>query len=130
MIPYLRYRGPQARENLHRRRVICTLVAAGKKVGVSAFSHKAIRKVLEEVQIAAIDLDMEVRCVQKVSEDSATKICPALQRPPTTKRLSPHSNQARPRSSPEQYGCGPGPNISMPWMCCLLMRLDRWLSQT
>ena len=53
--------------------MICTLVAAGKKVGVCAFSHKAIRKVLEQVQLAAIELEMEVRCVQKVSEDSANE---------------------------------------------------------
>jgi predicted RecB family nuclease len=64
---------PGAGKTYTAARVICTLVAAGKKVGVSAFSHKAIRKVLEQVQLAAIDFDMEVRCVQKVSEDSCNE---------------------------------------------------------
>ena len=47
-------------------------------MGVSAFSHKAIRKVLEQVQLAAIDFDMEVRCVQKVSEDSCNEDLPGV----------------------------------------------------
>ena len=64
---------PGAGKTYTAARVICTLVAAGKKVGVSAFSHKAIRKVLEQVQLAAIDFEREIRCVQKVSEDSANE---------------------------------------------------------
>ena len=69
---------PGAGKTYTAARVICTLVAAGKKVGVSAFSHKAIRKVLEQVQLAAIELDMEVRCVQKVSEDSVNDDLPGV----------------------------------------------------
>lgn len=45
-------------------RMICALVAAGKKVGVAGFSHKAIRKLLEEVVLSsrasARDLQLSV----------------------------------------------------------------------
>ena len=70
---------PGAGKTFTAARVICTLVAAGKKVGVSAFSHKAIRKVLEQVQLAAIELEMEVRCVQKVGEDSCNEDLPGVE---------------------------------------------------
>jgi predicted RecB family nuclease len=51
-------------------RMICNLVRQGKKVGVTALSHKVIGKVLKEVQIAADEFGIEVRCIQKVREDA------------------------------------------------------------
>jgi uncharacterized protein len=50
-------------------RMICALVAAGKKVGVTANSHKVIRNLLDQVARAAEDLGITaLTCIQKVSE--------------------------------------------------------------
>ena len=49
-------------------RMICALVRAGKKVGVSALSHKVIRNLLDEVVEAAEEERTPLRCIQKVSD--------------------------------------------------------------
>jgi uncharacterized protein len=49
-------------------RMICELVRAGKKVGVTANSHKVIRNVLDETIKAADSLGIAVPCWQKVTE--------------------------------------------------------------
>lgn len=49
-------------------RMICAAVAAGKKVGVTAVSHKVIRNLLEEAVKAAEEEGMELRCVQKLTK--------------------------------------------------------------
>lgn len=51
-------------------RMICALVRAGKKVGITATSHKVIRNLLDAVQRAATEEGLAVRCIQKVSETS------------------------------------------------------------
>jgi uncharacterized protein len=48
-------------------RMICELVRAGKRVGVTALSHKVIENLLAEVAKAAQDEGLRVRCVQRVS---------------------------------------------------------------
>jgi uncharacterized protein len=50
-------------------RVICRLVQAGKKVGITAVSHKVIRNLLDEVLRAAKELGVDVRCFQKGDPD-------------------------------------------------------------
>jgi predicted RecB family nuclease len=50
-------------------RMICELVRAGKRVGITAVSHKVIRNLLEEVLVAAKAEGTSIRCVQKVSAD-------------------------------------------------------------
>jgi hypothetical protein len=50
-------------------RMICTLTHAGKRVGVTANSHKVIRNVLDEVLEAAPERDALVNCIQKAAED-------------------------------------------------------------
>ena len=50
-------------------RMICTLTHAGKRVGVTANSHKVIRNVLDEVLEAAPELGASVDCIQKVAEE-------------------------------------------------------------
>jgi predicted RecB family nuclease len=54
-------------------RMICTLVQQGKKIGITALSHKVIRKMLEEV-VKAADEDKiaGVRCMQRSDEEEAT----------------------------------------------------------
>ena len=49
-------------------RMICTLVAAGRTVGVTANSHKVIRNLLDEVLKAAKERAVDVACVQKPKE--------------------------------------------------------------
>jgi uncharacterized protein len=52
-------------------RVICRLVEAGKKVGITAVSHKVIRNLVDEVLDAAQELGVEVRCIQKADPEDA-----------------------------------------------------------
>ena len=52
-------------------RMICELVARGKRVGVTAVSHKVIRNLLDEVVRAAPEFGVDPACiVQKVSKKS------------------------------------------------------------
>jgi uncharacterized protein len=48
--------------------MICALVKSGAKVGITATSHKVIRRLLDEVLTASIEMGHTVRCIQKVSE--------------------------------------------------------------
>ncbi len=50
-------------------RMICALVREGRKVGVTAVSHKVITKLLEEVVKAAAEEALPVQCVRKVTDD-------------------------------------------------------------
>jgi uncharacterized protein len=50
-------------------RMICTLAQAGKRIGITANSHKVIRHVVDEVLEAAPELGASVHCIQKVTED-------------------------------------------------------------
>jgi predicted RecB family nuclease len=51
-------------------RMICTLVRAGKRVGVSAVSHKVIRNLLEATLDAAAEEGCAIACVQKTRDDA------------------------------------------------------------
>ena len=58
---------PGAGKTFTGARMICQLVKQGKKVGVTALSHKVIRKLLEEVLKAAVEDGVpQVRCMQKL----------------------------------------------------------------
>ncbi len=58
--------GPPGTGKTHTgARVVCELVRAGKKVGITAVSHKVIRNLVLEVLAAARELGLEVRCFQK-----------------------------------------------------------------
>jgi len=48
--------------------MVCSLVAAGKTVGVTANSHKVIRNFLDGVLKAAEKRGVDVRCIQKPDE--------------------------------------------------------------
>jgi len=62
--------GPPGTGKTHTgARVVCRLVAAGKKVGVTAVSHKVIRHLLDEILAAAKELRVDVRCIQKVPDE-------------------------------------------------------------
>jgi predicted RecB family nuclease len=61
---------PGAGKTYTGARMICQLVAEGKRVGVTALSHKVIRKLLEEVVTAAgVDGIRGVKCMQKLNDE-------------------------------------------------------------
>ncbi|MBW7990800.1 MAG: TM0106 family RecB-like putative nuclease [Planctomycetes bacterium] len=49
-------------------RMICSLVQQGKKVGITANSHKVIRNLIDKVIEAAAEMQINVSCVQKPKE--------------------------------------------------------------
>lgn len=63
---------PGAGKTFTGSQMICDLVRAGKKVGVTANSHKVISHLLEGALQAARDGDVTISCVQKVSEAPTT----------------------------------------------------------
>ncbi len=60
-------------------RMICELVAAGRKVAVTGPSHKVIRNLLDAVLAAAAEPQQTVRVVQKVREDDVDSAAPFRQ---------------------------------------------------
>lgn len=56
---------PGAGKSYTGARVICYLVSKGKKVGITANSHKVIRGLLDEVLKAATEMEIDLRCIQK-----------------------------------------------------------------
>jgi uncharacterized protein len=53
-------------------RLICALVRAGKKVGLTALSHKVIRKLIDKTLEAASEEGLRISIVQKPGEKSAS----------------------------------------------------------
>lgn len=52
-------------------RMVAELVRAGKRVGITATSHKAIGKLLEEVMACADGVGIEIAALQKAEDDQA-----------------------------------------------------------
>src|SRR6266850_746759 len=61
---------PGAGKTYKAARMICDLLRDKKKVGITAVSHKVIRKLLEEVLKAAKEEKVAVHCIEKVKEKS------------------------------------------------------------
>ena len=59
---------PGAGKTFTGARMICELVRLGKKVGITANSHKVIRNLIDEVIRQAEEHRVELRCCQKVSQ--------------------------------------------------------------
>lgn len=60
---------PGAGKTFAGARMICELIRQGKKVGITAVSHRVIRNLLDEVVSAAHESGIaDMRCIQKVSE--------------------------------------------------------------
>ncbi len=49
-------------------RMICSLVQQGKKVGITANSHKVIRNLIDKVIEAAVEMGIDISCIQKPKE--------------------------------------------------------------
>jgi predicted RecB family nuclease len=65
---------PGAGKTFTGARMICELVKEGKKIGITALSHKVIRKLLEEVVDAAKEQEQdEVRCMQRSDTEEPTE---------------------------------------------------------
>ena len=60
---------PGAGKTYTGARMICELVKRGKKIGITALSHKVIRKLLDEVVDAAEEAKLRVRCLQRVKDE-------------------------------------------------------------
>ncbi|MCZ7537660.1 MAG: TM0106 family RecB-like putative nuclease [Acidimicrobiia bacterium] len=61
---------PGAGKTYMGARMICELVRTGRKVGVTAVSHKVIRNLLEAVIEAAEEEGLDVQCLHKVKDRS------------------------------------------------------------
>lgn len=59
---------PGAGKTYTASRMIVDLVRAGRRVGVTANSHKVIRNVLDAAIAEADEVDFDLRCIHKVSE--------------------------------------------------------------
>jgi predicted RecB family nuclease len=65
---------PGAGKTYTGARMICDLVAQGKKVGITALSHKVIRKLLAEVVDAADEGSQKgIKCIQRSDEEEGTE---------------------------------------------------------
>jgi predicted RecB family nuclease len=53
-------------------RMIATLVKAGKRVGITANSHTVIRRLLDEVVEAGVEIGVSLKCIQKTEKGDAT----------------------------------------------------------
>jgi uncharacterized protein len=61
---------PGAGKTYTGARMICELVERGKKIGITALSHKVIRKLLDEVVEAGREEKIQgLKCLQKVKDD-------------------------------------------------------------
>lgn len=65
---------PGAGKTYTGARMIVELVRAGRRVGVTAVSHKVIRNLLDEVVRAAAEEGTTVRCMHRVSEKSKVPV--------------------------------------------------------
>lgn len=63
---------PGAGKTYTGARMICELVKQGKKVGITAMSHKVIRNLLDGVMSAAQEGALEIKCIQKVRSKPST----------------------------------------------------------
>src|SRR6266404_6124333 len=64
---------PGAGKTYTGARMICQMLKQGKKIGITALSHKVIRKLLDEVVDAAHEADFEgARCMQRSDEQEET----------------------------------------------------------
>ena len=60
---------PGAGKTFTGARMICELVRHGKRVGITATSHKVIANLLKEAIVAASETGIDIRCVQKVKKE-------------------------------------------------------------
>jgi predicted RecB family nuclease len=71
---YLPVQGPPGSgKTWNGARMAIALMRAGRRVGVTALSHKAIHRFLEEVEAAALEIGFDFRGLKKCGEDPGTQ---------------------------------------------------------
>src|SRR5207249_4579152 len=63
---------PGAGKTFTGAQMICELVRLGKKVGITANSHKVVRNLIDATLKAADELGVRVQCCQKTDETERT----------------------------------------------------------
>jgi predicted RecB family nuclease len=79
---------PGAGKTFTGARMIVDLVRAGKRIGISAVSHKVIRNLLNEVVRAAAEENTRVRCMHRVSSKSTVGAAGIHEEPNATKAVA------------------------------------------
>ncbi len=59
---------PGAGKTYTGARMICALAREGKRIGITANSHKVIRNLLDEAVVATADEGLPIHCIQKVTD--------------------------------------------------------------
>ena len=112
---------PGAGKTFAGARMMCELIRQGKKVGITAVSHKVIRNLLDEVALGRPGKRYcGPECVQKVSEKTKENRTASRSQPTTRSRLrhcGPELRWLR-----VQLGCGRARTISRRWTCSLSMK--------
>jgi uncharacterized protein len=106
-------------------RMIRALVRAGKKVGVTAASHKVIRNLLDEVlkqetaAVTTVDVQLEGPGFSpaRMREQEGTDVGPGLQPRPTGERGGPLSQRSAPRSGSVGDHCHSRPIVRLGHKC-------------
>ncbi len=118
---------PGAGKTYTGARMICQLVAQGKKVGVTALSHKVIQKLLAQVVEAAADDGVAgVHCLQKLKDLDDLEPIEGIA--VTTKNED--ASRALASRTANVVGAVSWtwvlPDFLSRWMRCLSMRLGKW----
>lgn len=87
---------PGAGKTYTGARMICALIRAGKRVGITANSHKVIRNLLDEVTRAAREQGINVSCVQKPERGNEEEDTAFLKLLKTNEALDDAIQQAAP----------------------------------
>ena len=123
---------PGAGKTFCGARMICELVRQGKKVGITATSHKVIRNLLDAVAKEADRSGTDVRLAHKNGDD-ADEERRAVAREIAGRQRRRHSrpcSRATPTSSAARRGCGRDRNSSRRSTCCSSTKPDRCRSRT
>jgi uncharacterized protein len=118
---------PGAGKTFTGARMICKLVAQGKKVGITALSHKVIRKLLDEVvKASSEDKVRGLKCMQKLGEDDDLEPDENIAIATTILCRWHLCSPARRMLSVVLRGCGRAPSIWKAWTRYLSTRPARW----
>ena len=109
--------------------MVCALVRAGKKVGVTANSHKVIRNLLDAIVRQAERENLDVACIHKVSGDVSEEAGPIVETT-ATRRSGSRSTGVTVMSPEARRGSGPARTWRPPWTCSSSTKPVRCRSRT
>ena len=114
---------PGAGKTFTGARMICELVRRGKKVGITANSHKVIRNLIDAAIKAADELRIELHAARRPTRSKTRSTASRSLR--ATKICSPRLGGAVNRSAAARPGCGRGRTRSRRSTCCSWTRPRR-----